>query len=150
MDTRIETIKSLIQPIFNRRHMYLLGVELRGQLNNQVLSIYADTDTGITIDEITEITREIEDVLDIHDPIEGHYRLEVSSPGIDWPLKEIWQFRKNLNRQLRVLYKVGEEQKEAVGTLLEVNEDSIVIQLKKETAIIPLNKIVNAVVKLKW
>ena len=130
--------------------MYLLGVELRGQLNNQVLSIYADTDTGITIDEITEITREIEDVLDIHDPIEGHYRLEVSSPGIDWPLKEIWQFRKNLNRQLRVLYKVGEEQKEAVGTLLEVNEDSIVIQLKKETAIIPLNKIVNAVVKLKW
>ncbi len=146
-----EKVKTLIQPIFDRTEFYLLKVEMRGQPNSRVLTIYADTESGITLEEITRLTREIEDVLDMYDPIPGHYRLEVSSPGVNWPLTEPWQFRKNIGRKLRVIYQdEQEERQDYTGTLLELNGEEIVLNVPQGNISIPLNKIIKAVVKLSW
>ena len=80
-----EEIKKLIQPIFDRSTVHLVDLQLRGQPNSQVLSVYVDTDTGITMEQIAEISREIEGILDLENAIAGRYRLDVSSPGIDRP-----------------------------------------------------------------
>jgi ribosome maturation factor RimP len=146
-----EKVRALIQPIFDRTEFFLLKVEMRGQPNNRVLTIYADTESGITLDEITRLTREIEDVLDMYDPIPGRYRLEVSSPGINWPLSEPWQFRKNIGRTLRVTFwGENEEKKDFTGTLTELRGEEIVLQRPQGPVQIPLNKIIKAVVKLSW
>ncbi|MEJ2635674.1 MAG: ribosome maturation factor RimP [Calditrichia bacterium] len=150
MKEEIAKIRDLIQPLFQNTSMFLVDIELRGGRNNQVLSVYADTEAGITMEEITELTRNIEDVLDINDPIPGHYRLEVSSPGTNRPLIEPWQFRKNIGRNLRILFETEEGRKDYIGTLKSANENDIVLQLKKEEITIPLSQIVKAVVKLKW
>lgn len=152
MDALEEKIDELIQPVFQRSGIHLVGLKLRGALNNRILSIFADTDTGITLDEITRLTREIGDLLDMYDPIPGRYRLEVSSPGIDWPLTEEWQFRKNTGRILRVVYQTNEnETNDFTGILQQVGDQGILLKNKKEEEIrIPINRIVKAVVKLSW
>ena len=99
MQDKINKIKGLIKPLFDQKGIYLVEIELRGHINNQVLSVYADTETGITMQQITEISREISDILDIEDLIKGKYRLNISSPGIDRPLTEPWQYRRNIEKK---------------------------------------------------
>lgn len=150
MQEQINRIIELITPVFEEMNTHLVDIELRGHRNNQVLSIYADTEKGISLQEITEITKEIEDVLDLEDPIEGKYRLDVSSPGIDRPLKEKWQYQKNINRTLRVIYHHGENKKDITGILSAVSEKDIIIKTKKEEIPVPLSAIKKAIVKPTW
>ena len=115
-----------------------------------MLNIYADTFQGITLDEITKLTREINDLLDIHDVIDGAYRLTVSSPGIDRPLQNPWEFQKNIGRNLRVVFEENSEEHETIGKLTSVEENQIVLKSKKEEISIPINAISRAKVHLKW
>lgn len=149
-EQKIKEIRELIKPICDKLQVHLIDIELRGKVNNQVLSIFADTEDGITMDQITELTHEVEDVLDIRDPLPGKYRLEVSSPGIRRPLKQLWQFRKNRGNTLRVLFDSEEGRRDFIGILKEVNEQAIVLQLKKQDIRIPLSQIVKAQIKLNW
>ena len=133
MDTLETKISELIQPVFEESGIHLVGLKLRGVSNNRVLSIFADTDTGITLDEITRLTRQIGDLLDMYDPIPGRYRLEVSSPGLNWPLTEEWQFRKNTGRILRVVYRTNEnETNDFTGILQNVGKQGILLKNKKD------------------
>ena len=146
----LKNIRTLIQPIFDRMDVFLVNLELRGAVNNQVLSVFADTEEGITLEQITDLTREIADVLDINDPINGKYRLDVSSPGIDHPLTEIWQFKKNLGRSLRVKYLENENNLEFTGKLHSYNQKEIIMESNIDKKIIPLKSIKEAVVKVNW
>lgn len=150
MDEKKEEIKDLILPICQRMQVHLVDLELRGHYNSQVLTVFTDTEAGITMDEIVRLTQEIEDTLDIHQPIKGHYRLEVSSPGINRPLRELWQFRKNQGRKLRVLTGNPEGTKEYMGELISVTDDAIVLKIEKKEITIQLASIKKAVVKLDW
>jgi len=148
MNEIAEKIKELLLPILNREGVHLVDLELRGYANNQVLSVFIDTDSGITLEQVASITREIEGMLDLEDPIPGRYRLEVSSPGIDRPLTEPWQFRKNVGRWLRVLYNQQDKKSERTGLLQEVKEDRILLADKKEEFEVALSQIIKAVIKI--
>jgi ribosome maturation factor RimP len=115
-----------------------------------VLSVFVDTDAGISLHQITNLTREIEDILDLHDPIEGSYRLNVSSPGTDWPLKETWQFRKNIGRNLNIYYEINAEKKHISGKLKEIENNNLLLETKSGDKTIPVSDIKKAVVKLDW
>ena len=52
----LKNIRTLIQPIFDRMDVFLVNLELRGAVNNQVLSVFADTEEGITLEQITDLT----------------------------------------------------------------------------------------------
>jgi len=150
MQEQLDKIRELISPVFERMNIHLVDLELRRQVNSLVLSVYADTDSGISLKQITDLTREIEDILDLENPIPGKYRLDVSSPGVDRPLKEIWQFRKNINRKLQVDYQFEGGHKEVIGELTGVNEKEITIKNKNKETKIPFETIKKAVVKIKW
>lgn len=148
MNERVEKVKELISPLLHREGIHLVDIELRGFTNNQVLSIFVDTETGITIDQVAFLTREIEGILDLEDPIPGRYRLEVSSPGIGRPLTEKWQYRKNIGRQLQVNYQQHDQKLERAGILKEVLEDKIVLIDRQQEVLIPFSQIYKAVVKI--
>jgi ribosome maturation factor RimP len=59
-----------------------------------VLTVYIDRPKGITVDDCERVSREVAAVLDVEDPIPGHYSLEVSSPGLDRPLFTLEQFQR--------------------------------------------------------
>lgn len=151
IETVIEEIKAVIQPLFDERRVYLVDLELRGAPGSRVLKVYADTMSGITMEEIYRLTRDINDLLDIHDLIEGAYRLEVSSPGIERVFRKGWEFRKNLGRILRVIYREENgEQNEILGKLVLADEREITLKIKKTETTIPLSSIVGAKVQMKW
>ena len=150
MTPQKEKIKEMILPIFERLNYHLVEINLRGNINNRVLSILADTESGITMQQITELSREIADVLDMNDPIKGHYRLDVSSPGTDYPLKELWQYRKNIGRRLQVFYQTEEGIKEFTGNLKTVDENTITLENGTENLVLSLQKIEKTKIKLKW
>jgi len=150
MDEAIQKIKELILPLFQGEHRHLVDLEVRGKSGSQVISVYADTKDGITLDEITRLTREINDLLDTHDVIQGVYRLDVSSPGADRPLKALWEFEKNVGRDLRVIFEDNGEENEATGKLSSVDETRVLLKLKNKDVAIPMASIKKAQVKLKW
>jgi ribosome maturation factor RimP len=110
------------------------------------ISVIIDGDQGVTIDDCTRISRELSAKLDELNLETGHYVLEVTTPGLDHPLKLKRQYRKNTGRGV----KVHRADKSIVqGTLAEVEEDKIVIKQERkegkvihETAqVIPFNDI---------
>ncbi len=148
MNERVKKIREIISPLLTREGIYLVDIELRGFANNQVLSIFVDTETGITMDQVTHLTQEIEGILDVEDPIPGRYRLEVSSPGIDRPLTEKWQYRKNIGRQLKVNYLQHDQKVERTGILKDVLEDKILLVDHQQEVSIPFSQISRAIVKI--
>ncbi len=91
------------------------------------ITVIVDGDQGVTIDDCTRISREISEKLDKMDLGIEHYVLEVSTPGLDHPLKLKRQFRKNVGRGLKVH---RTDKSNVQGTLVQVTEDRI--ELKQE------------------
>jgi ribosome maturation factor RimP len=146
----IEIIRNLVMPILENAEVLLVDMQLRGSPNSQVLSIFIDTEEGVTLQQIASVTREIEGLLDLEDPIKGKYRLDISSPGIDRPLTEMWQFKKNIGRILKVQLNIDDTISEKTGKLIRVDEDNLWLQGKNQEINIPFPQIKKAVIQLKW
>jgi len=106
-------------------------VKISGRASRPLIQIYVDwEDGGITIDGCATLTRKLLDLFDLQERFAPDYRLEVSSPGLDIPLKEAWQFRKNIGKTIRWQDDAGEKE----GRILDVSADgAITIESKNET-----------------
>ena len=83
-----------------------LGVEFSPSQGQSTLRVYLDTEgREVTLDDCEAASRELSAMLDVEDPIPGHYVLEVSSPGIDRPLFTATQFEKVVGQEVKVLLK---------------------------------------------
>lgn len=83
---------SMLQPLVEDLGYEFVGLEYSGTSNSSTLVIYIDKEEGIAVEDCVTVSREVAALLDVEDPISGHYNLEVSSPGLDRPLFTIEQF----------------------------------------------------------
>ena len=103
-----------------------LGYHRSGR--RQVVRIFVDKVGGVTIDECAEVSRRISADLDAADVLEGRYTLEVSSPGIDRPLKSAADFRRKVGREASVRYGADSDKPATVeGMIGEVGDDFVMI-----------------------
>lgn len=135
-DTDIEKrIKDLLTPILEEKSLFLVDLELKGYKGSRTLSVYVDAEnSGVDIDECVEISRELGFLLDSNDVIEGKYRLNVSSPGLDRPLKDLRQYAKNKGRKARVRIRDTEQPGKEVsinGTLKAYDGKKLIIETKQ-------------------
>ena len=86
MDRLEKKLSNLFEPVIESMAYELVGVELTGSGNGTILRIYIDAENGITVDDCQAVSYQVSGILDVEDPMQGHYTLEVSSPGIDRPL----------------------------------------------------------------
>ncbi len=117
-------------------NLFLVDVELRGKPGNQKLVILIDGDPSITIDQCAEISRSLGSEIESEDLIDGKYYLEVSSPGLDMPLKLSRQYKKNIGRRVKVELENGERMK---GSLESADEQYIVLLDEKTQNPVELN-----------
>ncbi len=120
----IQNIERVVSPLVEAIGGFLVKAGIRGERGSKIVEIYADTDSGITIDQCAELSRQISVVLDKEDLIAGGYRLEVSSPGLEHPLKLLRQYKKNKGRQLKVTANIGGSTSVVTGMLEDVVEGS--------------------------
>ncbi len=126
-----ETIIQYLEPLLDTEKYFVVDILVSPSKINQKITILIDTDEGISIDDCAIISRKLGNLLEENEAIENAYRLEVSSPGVDYPLSTERQFRKNIGRKLKVTFKDGRT--EQIGTIQTVSEDSIVLISDKKS-----------------
>ena len=119
----------LITPILDRRNFELVDVEYVKEGSTWYLRVYIDKEGGITSDDCADVSREMNEILDREDYVEGSYTFEVSSPGLGRPLKKEKDFKRSLGKSVECkLYKAIDKQKEFEGILKDFTEDTVTIE----------------------
>ena len=122
-------VMPLLEPIVEANGLELVDLEFVKEGVNWYLRVYIDKDGGVNIDDCERVSRALEAKLDEHDPIEQAYILEVSSPGIDRPLKKESDFVKYQGEIIDVkLYKAQDGSKQYQGKLLGLEEGVLSIE----------------------
>lgn len=137
-----EVVYKAIEPMFSGE-IKLVDVEYVKKNDGMHLVVYIDKATGITIDDCVFVNDLISDKLDEINPTsDGAYHLDVSSYGLDKPLKFDWQFKKYYNKKVNVkLYRKIDERKEFVAVLLSKSETNLNLNINDENITINLNDV---------
>lgn len=122
MNIEKRVIELVEEKIADRPDLFLVDVQMSV---GGVLSILVDGDNGVAITDCVAISRHVGFHLEEENTIEQAYNLEVSSPGLDTPLKSQRQYHKNLNRSLNVKMKDGTHRE---GKLISANEAGITLE----------------------
>ena len=117
-------VEHLVAPLLADAGLELYDVELAGG----VLRVLVDRDGGADIDALSDVARRLSRALDEDDPIAGHYTLEVSTPGLERPLRTAAHFRAAIGREVKVKTHPGVEGDRRVdGTIASADEDAVTV-----------------------
>ncbi|KAB0665797.1 ribosome maturation factor RimP [Oryzomonas japonica] len=144
-------VTEIALPILESLGMELVDVEFAKVGRDGVLRLFIDKEGGINLDDCADVSRELSAVLDVEDVIPGHYSLEVSSPGLDRPLKKPADYERFVGRLVKVRTfealpdDAGNKRKTFVGRLEGLADGNVVIKLTEgQSASIPLEKVAKA------
>lgn len=122
----VEKIEEFVRQLLPPMGLELVEVQFRREGHGWVLRVFIDCAEGVTVDHCAEVSRELSDFLDVEDLIEHAYHLEISSPGLERPLRSISDFARFTGKKARV--KLREEingQKVFIGNIQNVTEDTV-------------------------
>lgn len=123
-----EKLDALIAEACEAQHVSLVEFDMFRAGKRKMLRLFIDKPEGVTIDDCSAVSRHLSDALDLEpDLIEGAYTLEVSSPGLDRPLKSVADFLRNKGRFVRVTRSTG---KPLTGKLVDADEQNLKLLLK--------------------
>lgn len=144
MSKVIELSKNLIDEIAGKLGYELVELEFAKKVDGMNLTVVIDKEGGITIDDCEIVHKAIDGPLDQLDPTEGKpYILNVSSPGLDRPIKTERDFERNKGKPVEVtLYVAINKKKKFEGSLLEYNEKTITLELneKQKTSLVEIER----------
>lgn len=124
-----KTVEEIAIPIINGFGYELVDVEFVMESKEWYLRVYIDKEEGISIDDCSIVSRALSDKLDEIDPIDYSYYLEVSSPGIDRPLKKDQDFIRFAGQEIKInLYKSLDGKKTVVGILKGLENNVIILE----------------------
>ncbi len=138
-------LERLLEPGVRALGLELWMLELVGSGHNMVLRVYIDGPDGITLDDCAAVSGQLSAILDVEDPIQGHYNLEVSSPGLDRPLAKPAHFASVIGEQVKVhLHTPVDTRRRFTGRVLAVGDDALSIEVDGETIELPFVNIQKA------
>lgn len=121
-------VEAFLLPVMEENHFELVDVEYVKEAGNWYLRGYIDKPGGITVNDCETVSRAFSDKLDENDFIEDSYIMEISSPGLDRPLKKEKDFQRNMGKLVEVrTYRPIEKQKEFCGILTAFDSNSVTI-----------------------
>ena len=145
-------LQTLIRTLAEAGNVFVEDIRLSE--TGGTIKVVCDTEEGITSEELVAVSRRILEDQVYDGKYAGHYRLEVSSPGVDMLLKERRHFRKNKGRTIELHHSCEEYKNPIQGVISEVDDNGITISVKikkeEQTLHIPFDKVEYAGLKLKW
>ncbi len=136
-------VKAIAEPIVGMKGLELVDVEYIKEGDDWVLRVYIDKEAGVSLDDCQKVSRALGNKLDIEDPIKESYLLEVSSPGLDRPLKkekDFIRFKGSLV-DISTYAPVIKGEKKFTARLLGIKEDELEVEFEGESYFIPRAKI---------
>lgn len=147
-DDIVEKVRALAAPVVAQEGLELVEVELGGPGGHTILRLFIDKQGGVTLEDCSNVSRIVSAVLDVEDPLEGKYELEVSSPGLDRPLRTPEHFAKYAGQKARVRtygpIPECENRKTFVGTLRGYAEGKVEIDVDGKLFQVPHGQISKA------
>ncbi len=141
----VETIETLVTPIVQENRLELVDVEYKKEGKNWFLRIFIDKEGGVTVDDCTKVSRRIEDLIEVEEIVPSSYTLEVSSPGLDRPLKREKDFLRFQGKRAHVTtFTPICQQKNFNGTIRDFREDVLFLETERQLVEIPRRQIAKA------
>jgi ribosome maturation factor RimP len=139
-------IGALLEPAVEALGYQLVGVEYRsGGPGGALLRVYIDSERGITVEDCERVSYQVSGLLDVNDPIAGHYTLEVSSPGLDRLLFRRADYERFAGSLVKLRMAVPREgRRKYQGRLLRVEERNVVVDQDGEEVALALDQIEQA------
>jgi ribosome maturation factor RimP len=145
------TVTELIQPVFEDNGLELVDVTFTKEGNVWYLRIFIDKPRGVDIEDCQRVSREIEQILDEKDPIPQSYTLEVSSPGIERPLKKPADFDRFSGSLAKITtYAPLGGKKQFRGRLVGLRGSDVVMSINDAEIIIPFDQVAGAHLEVEF
>lgn len=123
-----ETLDELVAPLVADLGYEFVGLEYQSNPKHRLLRVYIDKEDGVNLDDCEQVSREVSALLDVEDPINGQYSLEVSSPGVERPLFTSEQFDHYRGEQARVWLHAPEQGRRKLhGVIVRVEDGLLTI-----------------------
>jgi ribosome maturation factor RimP len=132
----------MIGPVVEAMGYELVGIEYLQQGRYSQVRIYIDKDRGISLADCEAVSHQVTGILDVEDPVQGAYNLEVSSPGLDRPLFTLEQFRRYTGQEVKL--NLGDKidgRRKYTGKIATVGDDHVVIESDGNEISIPADMI---------
>jgi ribosome maturation factor RimP len=134
-----DTLAALVQPVVEGLGYELWELEYSPGRGNGFLRLYIDAEAGITLDDCERVSRAVSELLDAEDPLPGQYTLEVSSPGLERPLRTAAQFARYVGEAVFVeLGQPVDGRRRLSGRLAAVSADAVEVDVEGQRWSLPL------------
>ena len=153
-DTVVERVWEIAEPLVTHEGLEIVDVEFRRESRGTVVRLFLDRlggappdqpRSGVTLDDLSRVSRQLGDLLDVHDAVPCAYTLEVSSPGINRRLRRTDHFRRYLGQNVRVrTHALIDGRRSFVGTLEGVEADGIRVRVDDGAHFLPFTDIAHA------
>jgi len=146
MGTVSNNLDHLLRPVIEGMGYECVGIEyLGGGHGRSTLRIYIDTPEGVTVDDCSDVSHQVSGVLDVEDPIQENYTLEVSSPGLDRPLFTPEHYESFAGREVILRFHgKWEGHRKLTGVLKKYAEGVVVLESEGEVVQVPFDAINSA------
>jgi ribosome maturation factor RimP len=140
----------LLEPPIEALGFELVDIEIAREGRGGVLRIFidrraGDSAAGVTVDDCARVSHAVSELLEIHDPIKGHYTLEVSSPGFDRILRTRAHFERFVGERIFAELKLPQDgRRRFIGLLKSASSDTIVVEVDGKAYELPLDRIQKA------
>ena len=135
----------LLEPPIERLGYEIADLELRLGGRDGLIRVFIDKPEGVGLDDCEVVSREISALLDVEDPIPGHYVLEVSSPGLDRRLTKVEHFKRFTGEDVRIKLRFPVAgRRNYRGALRAVDEESIEVEVDGQSHRLPIATIASA------
>lgn len=145
-----DRLTNLVTSELLNKQATLVDLALRGRPGRYRLVVLADKESGISIDECAEISRQLGSSETLNDLLGEGFELEVSSPGVKRPLKSEADFRSKIGRILEVTLSDDEGKARKKARLISVDKEGISLDLDGKRQFIRYSRILKAVQSLPW
>jgi len=141
----MKEVSALIEPVLDEMEIELVDIEYLSEQGRWILTIYVDKSGGITLGDCARVSREIGDLIEVKDIFHQGYVLEVSSPGLNRPLKKEKDFEKAVGKKIKIrMVTPLEGQRNFRGSLRSFQDGVLCLSVRDDLILLPYGDVEKA------
>jgi len=144
-DTVAKRVGAVALPVLEEMELELVEVQYRREQSGWVLRLIIDKQDGISLEDCAAVSREISQLLDIEDFVDQAYNLEVSSPGLNRPLKSMADFERFTGRmaKIKTIEPIAGEHV-FIGRIKKTEGETIILEIGRKEVTMPFSQVARA------
>ena len=142
-----DEIKNIIEPFLDDGQILM---DVTHDVRGNFVRIIVDSEQTLTLNDTANLTRSIKNSVETVSGFPDGVRIEVSTPGLDSPLSKPFQYRKNLNRNLEVVYNEDKSSTNITGKIISVGDESFELESGNKTLSLDYDQVKSALLKISF